>query len=94
MERYIPVDKLSKKQKKAYYAARRGSWNGVNPVSRQVPSKKIYNRKQAKHWRDEDALPVFLYHIKSAVWSEKFKPYSALLLMQLNPSLRQLHRTP
>lgn len=59
MERYIPVDKLSKKQKKAYYAAKRGSWNGVNPVSRQVPSKKIYNRKQAKHWRDEDALPVF-----------------------------------
>ena len=61
MERYIPVDKLSKKQKKAYYAARRGSWNGVNPVSRQVPSKKLYNRKQAKHWRKEDALPVFLY---------------------------------
>ena len=59
MERYIPVDKLSKKQTKAYYAARRGSWNGVKPVSRQVPSKKIYNRKQAKHWRDEDALPVF-----------------------------------
>lgn len=58
MERYIPVDKLSKKQKKAYYAAKRSSWNGVNPVSRQVPSKKIYNRKQAKHWREEDALPV------------------------------------
>lgn len=61
MERYIPVDKLSKKQKKAYYAAKRGSWNGVNPVSRQVPSKKIYNRKQAKHWREEDALPVFIW---------------------------------
>ena len=61
MERYIPVDKLSKKQKKAYYAAKRGSWNGVNPVSRQVPSKKIYNRKQAKHWREEDALPVFIF---------------------------------
>ncbi len=53
MERYIPVDKMSKKQKKAYYAARRGSWSGVNPVSRAVPSKKIYNRKQAKHWREK-----------------------------------------
>ena len=60
MEHYVPVDKLSKKQKKAYYAARRGSWNGVNPVSRKVPNKKIYDRKRAKHWRDEDALPVFL----------------------------------
>jgi hypothetical protein len=81
MERYIPVDKLSKKQKKAYYAARRGSWNGVNPVSRQVPSKKIYNRKQAKHWRDEDALPVLFmrYCLKSAVWSQLLKPHSAYL---------------
>ena len=35
MEHDIPVDKLSKKQKEAYYAARRGSWNGVNPVSPQ-----------------------------------------------------------
>ena len=60
MEHDVPVDKLSKKQKKAYYAARRGSWNGVNPVSRKVPNKKIYDRKRAKHWRDEDALPVFL----------------------------------
>ena len=81
MERYIPVDKLSKKQKKAYYAMRRGSWNGVNPVSRQVPSKKIYNRKQAKHWRDEDALPVLFYDRKSAVWFGKFQPYSASVLM-------------
>ena len=68
MERYIPVDKLSKKQKKAYYAAKRGGWNGVNPVSRQVPSKKIYNRKQAKHWREEMlCLFLFLGHRKNAL---------------------------
>lgn len=66
MEHYVPVDKLSKKQKKAYYAARRGSWNGVNPVSRKVPNKKIYDRKRAKHWRDEDALPVFCLRMKNA----------------------------
>ena len=78
MERYIPVEKLSKKQKKAYYAARRGIWNGVNPVSRQVPSKKIYNRKQAKHWRDEDALPVFLYHIKKALYGPRHSNHTAL----------------
>ena len=77
MERYIPVDKLSKKQKKAYYAARRGSWNGVIPVSRQVPSKKIYNRKQATHWRDEDALPVF-HHIKKALYGPRHSNHTAL----------------
>ena len=77
MERYIPVDKLSKKQRKAYYAAKRGSWNGVNPVSRQVPSKKIYNRKQAKHWREEDALPVLFY--KNALYGLNHSNHTAHL---------------
>ena len=79
MERYIPVDKMSKKQKKAYYAAKRGSWNGVNPVSRQVPSKKIYNRKQAKHWREEDALPVLFLAIKNALYDLSNSNHTALI---------------
>lgn len=58
MKQMVPLEKQSKKQQKAFYAAQRGSWNGVVPVSRTVPSKKHYNRKRAKHWRDEDALPV------------------------------------
>ncbi len=56
--KYIPVEKRSKKQQRAYYAARRGSWHGVDPVTKTVPSKKLYNRKRAKQWRDPDALPV------------------------------------
>ena len=36
----IPLTKQSKKQQRAFYAAKRGSWNGVNPVTRTVPSKK------------------------------------------------------
>lgn len=78
MERYIPVDKMSKKQKKAYYAARRGNWSGVNPVSRAVPSKKIYNRKQAKHWREEDALPVLFLDIKNALYDSSNSNHTAL----------------
>ena len=43
-----PLSKQSKKQQRAYYAARRGSWNGVNPVTRVVPNKKAYDRNRIK----------------------------------------------
>ena len=44
----IPLTKQSKKQQRAYFAAKRGSWNGVNPVPRTVPSKKLYDRNRMK----------------------------------------------
>lgn len=37
--------KMSKKTKRAANAAKRGDWNGVNPVTRVVESKKRYIRK-------------------------------------------------
>lgn len=37
--------KMSKKAQKAVNAAKRGDWNGVNPVTRVVESKKRYIRK-------------------------------------------------
>lgn len=45
MEKYVPIEKQSKKAQKAENARKRGSWNGVNPVTRCVESKKAYNRK-------------------------------------------------
>lgn len=60
MEKFVPVEKRSKKEQKIYYAKQRGSWNGVNPVTKVVPSKKIYNRKQAKRWKSDPSIsPVF-----------------------------------
>ena len=44
----IPLTKQSKRQQRAYYAARRGSWNGVNPVTRVVPNKNAYDRNRVK----------------------------------------------
>lgn len=44
----VPLMKMSKKQQKAYHAQRRGSWNGVNPVSRVVPNGKAYSRTEEK----------------------------------------------
>ncbi len=59
----IPLEKQSKKQQRAFYARQRSGWNGINPVTRVVPNKKHYNRKQAKHWRDSDALSVFFFSL-------------------------------
>ena len=46
--KFIPVEKQSKKAQKAAAAARRGSWNGVNPRPRIVESKKAYDRASFK----------------------------------------------
>ena len=48
MLKMIPLNKQSKKAQRRYHAAKRGDWNGVNPVSRVVASKKAYNRKKLK----------------------------------------------
>lgn len=48
MDKYIPINKQSKKQKKAYYSKHRNTWNGLNPVTRTVPNGKGYNRKKQK----------------------------------------------
>lgn len=36
------------KERRKYYASKRGSWNGVSPVTRVVQSRKIYDRKRMK----------------------------------------------
>ena len=53
MDRYVPYEKLSKKKKKELDSKRRGSWNGVKPVTRREESKKAYNRKRALKRKDD-----------------------------------------
>ena len=58
MEKYIPYEKLSKKQQKALNAQKRGTWGGMNPVTRKPENSKAYNRRKAGQWRRElDDLP-------------------------------------
>ena len=51
-----PLKKQSKKNQRNFYAAKRGSWNGVSPVPRIVQNKRLYDRNRAKQEdrRDED----------------------------------------
>lgn len=48
MEKFITVDKMSKKARKEYYSKKRNTWGEVNPTTRVMASVKTYNRKRAK----------------------------------------------
>jgi hypothetical protein len=61
MEKFIPYEKLSKKAKREADAARRGSWNGVNPVSRKSPNPKAYNRQKARRWSDDPSFVPYCF---------------------------------
>ena len=48
MKTLIPIRKQTKRQQKAYYAQKRNTWGSVNPISRMIESKKVYNRNMNK----------------------------------------------
>ena len=61
MEKFVPYEKLSKKKKRELDAKRRGSWYGVNPVTRKPENSRAYNRKKAQSWKKEiPAVPFSL----------------------------------
>ena len=43
MEKFIPYEKLSKKEKRKVDAMRRNTWGGLNPVTRKTANSKTYN---------------------------------------------------
>ena len=49
MKQYVSLDKRSKKAQREYYSKQRRTWGELNPVTRSVPSGKVYNRKKDKH---------------------------------------------
>ena len=48
MAQMVPLNKCSKKAQKEYHAKQRGSWYGLNPITRTVPSGKVYDRNRVK----------------------------------------------
>ena len=60
-QQYVPLEKRSKKEQREYYATRRGSWGGVNPVTRKTPNPKAYNRKKSGQWHENEPLPGFYF---------------------------------
>ena len=48
MAQLVPLNKRSKKAQREYLAKLRGSWYRVNPITRTVPSGKVYDRNRVK----------------------------------------------
>lgn len=61
MKPFVPLEKQSKKQQRAYHLARRGSWGEVNPVTRKPPNPKAYRRKQSRNWKEDDPFKAGLF---------------------------------
>ncbi len=55
MVKFIPYEKLSKKERRKLDAAKRGSWGGLSPVTRVPGNPRAYKRDKA--WKRE--VPPF-----------------------------------
>ena len=53
MEKFIPYEKLSKKEKRKIDQARRQTWGELNPVTRKPTNSKAYNRRKSQDWKRE-----------------------------------------
>lgn len=61
MEKFIPFEKLSKKEQRRLNACRRGTWE-ISPVTRKAENPKAYNRRKAQKWNeDSGSVPCALF---------------------------------
>lgn len=63
MDKFIPYEKLSKKEKRKRDAMRRGTWGALNPVTRKSENSKAYNRQKARKWIDDPFSVPFSYSL-------------------------------
>jgi len=62
MKQYVPIEKRSKKEQKAYHASKRNTWGPLNPVTRRSENPKAYNRqKSRKSGMDTGAFGIFCF---------------------------------
>ena len=57
MEKFIPYEKLSKKEKRRLDAQRRTTWGAISPVTRKPANSKARNWKREHH----EPIPGFLF---------------------------------
>lgn len=58
MEKFIPYEKLSKKERRKLDAARRATWGPISPVTRKPKNSRAYDRKKAQDWKREPSGPA------------------------------------
>jgi hypothetical protein len=60
MNRFIPKEKMGKRERRKLDKIKRVTWEGVRPVTRTVESKKNYDRKKSPRPFDCDGTGVLL----------------------------------
>ena len=53
MEKFIPYEKLSKKEQRKINAAKRTTWGALRPITRKPENSKAYNRNKSRNWKRE-----------------------------------------
>ena len=59
MEKFIPYEKLSKKEKRKRDAQNRGTWGALTPVTRKPENSRAYQRQKARRWKDDSMYRAF-----------------------------------
>ncbi len=53
MEKFVPYEKLSKKEKRKLDQAKRQTWGDMNPVTRKPKNSRAYDRRKAQNWKSD-----------------------------------------
>lgn len=61
MNKHIPYNKLSKKAQRELDNQQRMTWNGLNPITRKIESKKLYRRKKTHEGFDDSCYGSFCF---------------------------------
>lgn len=61
MEKFIPLEKMSKKKQREFYKAQRRGWGGISPVTRREKDPKAYNRAKEKRDCQRSGHADFLF---------------------------------
>ena len=56
MEKFIPYEKLSKKEQRRRNAAKRTTWGRLSPVTRRSENPRAYKRRKAQRTFNDDAV--------------------------------------
>ena len=61
MEKFVSFEKLSKKKQREQNQQKRNDWGLIKPITRKIPSQKIYNRKKARNWKQNPDFALLFY---------------------------------
>jgi len=60
-QKYVPLDKRSKKKQKEYHDIMRRDWGEFSPITRKTTNQKVYNRKKSERRHEYEPGSDFLF---------------------------------